>query len=94
VSGRDRAGFARSVGPIGREGVERHGIRQAGSSTGGAALDGHRARVGATDLLWWAGPIITGGRYYLCLRRVRQELLECDRKAKEDTGCVDGNLYA
>lgn len=57
-----------------------------------------QAREGAiectADILWWAGPIITGGRYYLCLRRVRQELLECDRKAKEDTGCADGSRYA
>ena len=31
-----------------------------------------------------------GIEYLLCLEELRRRLLECDRKAKEDTHCQDG----
>jgi outer membrane protein OmpA-like peptidoglycan-associated protein len=36
----------------------------------------------------WGG-IGKGIEYYICLERMRRALLECDRRAKEDTNCQD-----
>ena len=36
----------------------------------------------------WAG-VASSAKYYLCLRRVRNRLLECDQEAKRDTHCPD-----
>jgi hypothetical protein len=36
---------------------------------------------------------VEGGVYYLvCLEAMKMHLLECDRKAKEDTHCTDDNM--
>jgi outer membrane protein OmpA-like peptidoglycan-associated protein len=34
------------------------------------------------------GPIGKGIEYYICIREMRDRLLECDRRAKEDTNCI------
>jgi len=34
------------------------------------------------------GPVVAGVEYYLCLRHMRERLLECDRRAKEGTHCA------
>jgi hypothetical protein len=34
---------------------------------------------------------LSGAGYLICLEHVRQRLLECDRSAKSDTHCEDGN---